>query len=202
MKEATLISKNGKPDRRVKRTRQLLREALFALILERGYDDITVQDILERADVGRSTFYTHFYDKDDLLLSGFAELRDMLTAQHDKLMSANPKQGEMAVSLLIFSHAEQHRQLYKALVGKRSGYLVFEEARKRLVEFMQEQLKRHLKFGEYEGIPVEVAVEFLTSSLMGLLIWWLDHDLPCSAAEINQMYYRLAVQNLPFRHSK
>ena len=59
------------PDRRVRKTRQLLREALMELTLERGYDHVTIQDILDRADVGRSTFYAHYHDKDDLLVSEF-----------------------------------------------------------------------------------------------------------------------------------
>jgi AcrR family transcriptional regulator len=65
-----------KADRRIQRTRRLLQDALVGLILEKGYEAITVQDILDRANVGRSTFYEHFYDKDDLLLSSFEFLRD------------------------------------------------------------------------------------------------------------------------------
>src|SRR5689334_24059575 len=66
---------DGRGDRRVRRTRRLLREALLALVAEKGYDRVTVQDVLDRADVGRATFYAHFRDKDDLLVSGFDELR-------------------------------------------------------------------------------------------------------------------------------
>ena len=51
------------PDRRVQRTRKLLQDALMALILEKGYEAVTIQDIIDRANVGRSTFYAHFLDK-------------------------------------------------------------------------------------------------------------------------------------------
>ena len=61
-------------DRRVHRTRRLLHKALMSLILEKKYEFITVQEVLDRADVGRSTFYMHFQDKDDLLFSGFQYL--------------------------------------------------------------------------------------------------------------------------------
>src|SRR3954471_18394318 len=67
-------------DRRVVRTRTTLRDALLPLILERGWEDISVQDVCDRAKVGRSTFYTHFADKEDLLLSGFEDLKSMLRA--------------------------------------------------------------------------------------------------------------------------
>src|SRR5690242_13310 len=63
------------PDRRIQRTRQLLLDSLIQLILEKGYESITVQDIIDRANVGRSTFYSHFQDKEDLLLSGFESMR-------------------------------------------------------------------------------------------------------------------------------
>lgn len=64
-------------DRRVQRTQQLLREALFALIQEKGFEKLSVQDIIDRANVGRATFYAHFDNKEDLLLSGFDALRHL-----------------------------------------------------------------------------------------------------------------------------
>src|SRR4029079_1728498 len=64
----------AKADRRVARTRRALKEALTDLILEGGYESGTVQDVIARADVGRSTFYAHFLDKDDLLMAILADL--------------------------------------------------------------------------------------------------------------------------------
>jgi AcrR family transcriptional regulator len=58
-----------KPDGRVARTRDRLGDAMIALILEKPFDSITVQDVLDRAGVGRSTFYAHYKDKDDVLIS-------------------------------------------------------------------------------------------------------------------------------------
>ena len=65
-----------KQDRRVQRTRQQPRGALLSLIQERGFEALSVQDIIDRANVGRVTFYAHFDNKEDLLVSGFDELRD------------------------------------------------------------------------------------------------------------------------------
>lgn len=56
-----------KTNRRVQRTRRRLREALIALVLERGWERTTVQDVCDRADVGCSTFYLHFQSKEKLL---------------------------------------------------------------------------------------------------------------------------------------
>ena len=68
-------------DRRIQRTRALLLSALLDLIVERGYEELTVQDIVDRANVGRSTFYKHFLDKRALLLSGVDGLQGLLTQQ-------------------------------------------------------------------------------------------------------------------------
>ena len=64
----------ARPDRRVARSRRALKEALTDLILEQGYESVTVQDVIDRADVGRSTFYAHFLDKDDLLMAILADV--------------------------------------------------------------------------------------------------------------------------------
>jgi AcrR family transcriptional regulator len=78
------------PDRRVQRTRKLLQEALMTLILEKGYEAMTIQDIIDRANVGRATFYNHFLDKQDLLVSGFAELRVSLAQRRTTVTEAGP----------------------------------------------------------------------------------------------------------------
>src|SRR5881396_2641445 len=66
------------PDRRVQRTRKLLQDALVSLMIEQGYEATTVQDIIDRANVGRATFYAHFADKETLLVSRLEDLRAML----------------------------------------------------------------------------------------------------------------------------
>src|SRR5574337_330145 len=103
-------------DRRIRRTRKLLQDALLSLILEKSYDEVTVQDVIDRANVGRSTFYAHFQGKEDLFLSEFEELRmqfeDHLASQ--PIISSDP----WDMSLMMFRHAQDQRQLYKALAGK------------------------------------------------------------------------------------
>lgn len=79
-----------KEDRRVVRTRQLLRDALVSLILERGYDEVTVQDVLDRANLGRSTFYAHYRNKDDLLFSGFEQFAAGLHARAHEIREMVP----------------------------------------------------------------------------------------------------------------
>src|SRR5258708_39605550 len=97
------------PDRRVARTHQLLRDALHSLIREKDYDSIVVKEILDRANVGRSTFYTHFNDKDALLVSG---IYDMLRSVQSTAPSCSRKRRKKMVwfSLPIFEDHDHHRR--------------------------------------------------------------------------------------------
>jgi AcrR family transcriptional regulator len=178
-----------KIDRRIQRTRQLLLDALVALILENGYDSITVQDIIDRANVGRSTFYAHFQDKEDLLLSGFEILRE----QFEKHLTGNEIIGEdpWVLSLVMFQHAQSIQKLYKALVGKQSGNMLMSYIHKYLVVLIRSHLKSQMPNKAKQQIPPEIMAQYFASSLIGLLVWWLDNDLPYTAENMNDMYRHL-----------
>src|SRR5215211_4419914 len=106
--------RNSKVDRRSERTRQLLSAALIELMLEQRYDTITVQDIIDRANIGRSTFYAHYLDKEDLLMSGFTRLLDTLSPEHQQI-GAGEYQALPGLAG-FFQHVQDHHRLYKALV--------------------------------------------------------------------------------------
>src|SRR5438876_1337529 len=111
------------PDRRTARTREMLYSALIALILRKGYDGISVQDIIDEANVGRSTFYDHYTGKEELLRSGFERLRSHLT---DRQRATRAPTGEqrnrtLGFSLAMFEHAQSHHDLYRAMAGGRGG---------------------------------------------------------------------------------
>src|SRR5918995_7303911 len=113
-------------DRRIERTQQLLRGALRSLIQEKGFEALTVQEIIDRANVGRATFYAHFDNKDDLLASGFEDLRAALRArQHDALSRGRSVEERVfAFSQDMFAHANEYCDVFRAMVGKRSGAAV------------------------------------------------------------------------------
>jgi AcrR family transcriptional regulator len=131
-------------DRRVRRTRRLLREALLGLLRERGYDRVTVQDVLDRADLGRATFYAHFRDKDDLLLSAFGEVREALRqhlAAFARAWRGGPGAGPgagLAGPRALFEHAAGQRGLYRALLGERGSPVVRRDARAQLAALLRE----------------------------------------------------------------
>lgn len=179
-------------DRRVRRTRLLLRQALVELILERGYERLTVQDIIDRADVGRSTFYAHYTDKDDLLLSGLEELAAAFEEHMDLHFASRAEPNPV---LAVFQHAGQQRDLYKALTGRRGAEVMRAGLRRRIGEVASRRIKHFLPESN-AAVPTEVALEFLVSSLFGLLIWWLDNDVTHSPERMADMYMRLAIPGM------
>ncbi len=176
-------------DRRIQRTRQLLQDALVALILEKGYETITVQDVIDRANVGRSTFYAHFQDKEDLFLSGFENLRSLF---EEHLLGQSPAEtSPWALSLVMFQHAHEYQRIYKALVGERSGHIMLAHIQKYLTALIGKHLKSQLPPRKKEQIPLEILTLYIVSSLTTLLTWWLDHDMPYPAEQINDVFRQL-----------
>ena len=175
-------------DRRIQRTRRLLQDALLALILEKGFDAVTVQDVIDRANVGRSTFYAHFQDKKDLLLSGFEHLRTQFE-EHLMRQSVN-HESPWALSLSMFQHAQSQRPLYKALAGKQGGNIALAHIQKYLSVFLRDHLKLQLS-KKKKGVPPEILAHYIASSFISLLTWWLDNDPPYSAEQMNDFYRQL-----------
>lgn len=190
-----------KADRRVRRTRKSLHEALISLVLEKHYDSITVQDVLDRADVGRSTFYAHFEGKDELLLSGIHDLQITLNSalQHERT-SAKRHESVIAFSRAMFDHANGYRNVYHALLHTQAWPLV----RQRLQEVLEELIRRECK-SEIEklkkansDVPVDLFVHYLTASFFAVLMWWMDRRSRLTPSQIDDVFRSLV---LPTVHS-
>jgi len=177
-------------DRRVRRTRRLLGDALVELVLEQGYERTTVQDVLDRADVGRSTFYAHFRDKDALLMAGFEELAEQLRADLDAVSPAAPPEPGQPVRAL-FAHAHRNRALYAALFGRRAG----DGFRRRLHDLVVGLLREHLR-PYVTAMPLDVVVEFAAASAIGLLVWWVDDGCRRTPDRMAELYQRLAAPGI------
>jgi AcrR family transcriptional regulator len=182
-------------DRRVVRTRQLLREALVSLILERGYEAVTVQDILDRANLGRSTFYAHFRNKDDLMFSGFEQFAIGLHARTHGAAG----EGLAAFTLHLFRHVEEARRLLKALWGRQGSRAILKRSEIALSAVLRrqiEQLAQGRPAPAVPLVPIDIAVHYAASSLMSLITLWLDCDLPYTAEEMDAMYKQLTMPGL------
>jgi len=172
-------------DRRVQRTRRALRDALVSLILERGWDGFGVQELCDRADVGRSTFYTHFADKEELVAGNFEDLRRALRAQ----LAAS---GESAAPPLAFArgliqHGHEHRRLFLAIVGKRSGQVVQRRFRELVLDLVREDLGRLLAAGPRR----DAVIAFIAGAFLELLTWSLEAKSPPSPEETDALFREL-----------
>ena len=183
--------KQTKQDRRSRRTRQLLQDALVALLREKRYDAITVQDILDRADVGRSTFYAHFYDKDDLLVSGVQSMLEGLSRWSDE-QGATP----LLPSLLLFQHVQAHRELYQAL--KRAGQLdlLIATFQSFLAADVERRLHRLLPPDARPAVPLDAAAVSIVSIFLALLRWWLEVAPEHTPEQLDAMFRALALPGL------
>jgi AcrR family transcriptional regulator len=191
-------------DRRVQRTHRTLREALIALMLEKGWEAVSVQDICERADVGRSTFYTHFADKEELLVGGFHDLREMIRAglaehpahplpdgpggERTQRTSQAP-QAPLRFARGMIDHAHENQRLFRALVGKRSGQVVVRRFRELIVTFVREDLA-HLH--DASAPATEAAVHFISGGFLELLTWWLETRNALQPPDIEGLFLQMA----------
>ena len=182
-------------DRRVQRTERLLREALFALIREKGFEKLSVQDIIDRANVGRATFYAHFENKQDLLLSGFDELRKALRDRQREAHSSRTSVDEIvfAYSHDLLSHVNEYRHLYRAMAGKRSGAAVQNVLHKRTIDLGRDDLKAMARRADRPRVPDDAVVEFIAGGLFGQLMWWLSGKARLSVEELNALFRRFAI---------
>ncbi|GMQ93700.1 MAG: TetR/AcrR family transcriptional regulator [Acidimicrobiia bacterium] len=175
-------------DRRVRRTKQRLQVALMALIAEKSYDKITVQDLIDRADVGRSTFYAHYETKDDLLVSGL----DGLTADIELHLADEPAGPHSILpSMGLFRHVAENHRRFKPLFGSRGIDLVMNAAYETLVKTAMSRIDELGPSGESSDIPKDARAAFAAGSLMAFLTWWIDNDMPYSPEQMADMYARM-----------
>jgi AcrR family transcriptional regulator len=180
-----------KNDRRSQRTRQALGDALVALMMKKGYDDISIKDIIDHANVGRSTFYSHYVDKDELFSSQLDRLMDLLN-QHipPELLAGNP----FFPSLGLFQHIKQQSKLYKMLTWG-SGIDV-------LTRYLQRLLSKKIELGIISSgrtfdVPPPVIADFLTGSFLSLVKWWLDtNKMTYSPEQMDEMFCKLALPGI------
>jgi len=186
-------------DRRVPRTRAMLQHALMSLIQKKGYEAITIKDICDAANVGRSTFYAHYTSKDDLKRSGLDDhLRSLLVdRQRDVLATAGDiRARSLGFSLTMFEHARDHLNLYRALVGGRGGAVVLGSIRQILSDLVRAELAATVDKKSQDVIPRELVVQYVVGAYMAVLTWWLDGGAKLPAQRVDAMFRRLATEGI------
>jgi AcrR family transcriptional regulator len=182
-------------DRRAARTQKALHGALMSLILRKGYEAITVQDIIDEANVGRSTFYSHYTGKEDLLRSGFQMLRaELAEAQRTAGAKVDGRQDKpLGFSLAMFEHACEYKHIYRALVGGRGGVIAVKEIRRTLSEIVKKELSGGQ---EDEAVPQEVRTQFVVGAFLTMLTWWLERRPMPAPSQVDAMFRRLVLNGI------
>lgn len=205
-------------DRRVQKTRKLLQDALIELVAEKGYETVTIQEILDSANVGRSTFYTHFQDKDQLLHSILDRLDELFEQHTRQILDTTKNVGKgknrdfalgTSPTLSLFRFVGQNHRFFKAMLGNR-GYGIFarrvydyvfahvhgiftEPAHADALTHLHGSFNTLRSREKYGSLQVEIAAHYFVSALMGIMVWWVEKDMPCTAEEIDGLFRELAI---------
>jgi AcrR family transcriptional regulator len=183
-------------DKRKQRTRQYLRDALLELILEQGYDSITVQEITDRANLGRATFYLHFKDKEELLATSLAEIIEELTARMRQIFSIERIiNGSEPPSMIAFQHAAENRNLYRVMLHSQIAGSVLSQIRNMIAVNVKAQLQIVLPDAELP-VPIDILAQHVAGSLLALLGWWLETESSYTPLEMARMLNKLTAQPL------
>lgn len=184
-------------DRRVERTRQQLRQALIDLILERGWDAVKIEDVTERANLGRATFYLHYHDKEALLLDSIRQTVDELLAQVSAFSPPGPlldaaKAGEWLQRAigLVFDHAAQNAALYRVILRGEGTAAITQRIQQMICQAVISYLEIH-RPARAVPLPSEVLANYFAGALLGLLTWWLENGMPYPASDMAAMFYRM-----------
>lgn len=195
--EDVTLQGNRAKDRRIQKTQNLLHEALASLIREKPYDSIAVKEILDRANVGRSTFYMHFRDKDELLVSS---IHDMLRSVHATELPTSGKRYEriLRFSLPVFEHIHQHRHTGAAKMGAKGRAILHEHLQQVLAELIADDVRKDFQGRRKtaDQIPADLLVQYVASTFILVLNWWVESSSPLAPREVNDLFRALILPTL------
>jgi len=186
VQEWTAMTARKKRDRRIQRTQHSLTHALVDLVTEKRFDDITVQNLIDRADVGRSTFYSHFRDKEDLFQKNWERFLDFCVEQIDWNKVGK---GSFFPVLFLFDHLKDVQPFYRGLVRSRKSDALMKTGTEYLTEKVSAGLKSNLKYRP--SIPIPLLSHYLATELFALLKWWLDQGMPYSPERMDEIFHEL-----------
>jgi len=179
----------AKTDRRVQRTRELLQKALIELISERGYDAITIQDLVDRANVGRTTFYLHYSSKDELFMSCHEAIVSefpLYPLSREELLSPEAPPGMTSA----YRHLLDARALLYPIFQGKDNLLIL----RRIRDWSAQEIEASLRaaFAEPDRtIPFDVLANYLAGAQIALVQWWLEKRQPHTPEKLAQTFHRL-----------
>ena len=179
-----------KTDRRVGRTKRMLRQAVVELVTEKGFEAITIRDITERADVAYATFFRHYESKEALLI----EQVEILIKDFEEVAHASAVDSPIeAEGVLLFTHIKDNRHFYRKLLSKYAGQSFLIRLKEVISRHTRAYIEPFYAQGKQPLIPLEIALNHIAASALELVIWWLEHNSPLSPAQMADIYRRLVI---------
>lgn len=176
-------------DKRVQRTRAALLQAMTRELMERGYERLTVQNLLDRAVVGRATFYAHFQSKDELLAANIEHLRQWLVG------AARDNHERLGFTLPLLQHLRDHKRMYQMLVGRESEVTVARLIQEMLAGLVRQALLEE-GLGRRDEQRLELATRYVVSTLWSTIAWWMDDGARLAPREVDTLFRRLTFPGL------
>lgn len=173
-------------DRRVKRTQKLLAQALIELILEKGFDTITIRDITERADIGYATFFRHYQDKEALL----HDVLDVVIGEIINLLHLLPSDDPQQVGTLLFQYVQDHSAIVRVFLRSGSSSSLLQH----ILKVGTQNVLQEQPLLEDKQVPTEIAAYHLVAATINLIGWWLDHNMPYPPERMGIIYKDLIVE--------
>ncbi|MFT5195879.1 MAG: AcrR family transcriptional regulator [Cellvibrionaceae bacterium] len=181
---------NRKPSRQTLRTRRLLQEALISLVQEQDFSKLRIQDITDRADLGRATFYMHYSDKEDLLAAVAEKACEEVESQFGK---AAGSQGFIGLQWAL-EHSKDQPELYRVVFGHQRSV---ERIRSFIIDRATEDLKmKNQAMGVESGPEVDVTAHIMAGGMLGVLKWWLNNDEVLSPEQLKNIFNQLMTEGI------
>ena len=175
--------------RRKERTRRQLKESALALILEKGYDAITIDNIVGRADVGKGTFYLHFKDKETLVWEILLEGLDAVKQEADRWYRERPNMVFYGF-LVSFEYAAKNQDLFRIMLGSHGQAMLTQRVKQYLAEEIEREVEAQTVFPEMD-LPPRFIGHYLAGALTQTLIWWIETPNDYTPSQMAKMFYHM-----------
>ena len=186
-------NRSERPDRRVQKTKSSLHDALIGLAREKPYSSIAVKEILDRANVGRSTFYTHFRDKDDLLESG---IHQILVSIQNQPRARNSVERVVALSVPLLKHIDGHRRAAGPRMTREGRAIMHAHMEDVLTTLITDELATISAATSPALLPTALLARHVAAAFVLVLNWWVESDSALTPAKVDARFRALVVPTL------
>ncbi|MFJ7730649.1 TetR/AcrR family transcriptional regulator [Lysinibacillus sp. NPDC097231] len=198
------IKEMSKTDRRIIRTKSEIKQAFFSLLSEKNFEAITVRDITERANINRGTFYLHYVDKYNLLEQYENEMLEKFNVIFDEankleLNAHQFKNERLPIMIQILQVFYEEADFLRLILGPNGDPFFQEKIRQFFVKYFKNYLLNHINESQLK-IPIELIIAFNSNALLGVITYWLQHDMQQSPEEIANMLVEIILKG-PFEAS-